>query len=319
MHKGKALRLLSAIVLSLIGILTVVVIGPEPSTREAELPNSLGFGFIVSGVATLFREWFVLKTETDESAEVIAAKTLDLMKDTPVGTKGLKMVTDERRGYSGYYSWPTVTEPQELFFAGRSVLNRINNDLLNLHFGNAEEVLARKLKDGSSITVLFLDPRSNLIERLADEEGQSKMELLSDIAFSVGVCSRLYPLLRNTQLRPSAELHIRVYDEVPNFAFHREDKKIIVGFYFATSIGSTSAAFETIDDETGKFFQGHFDTVCFRSKNSRLLEIAPQTMAARFNSNLYEILCSSLVKDLGKRRAEGLIAGAIDPTKDNGD
>ncbi len=319
MNRGKALRLLSAIVLSLIGILTVVVIGPEPSTREAELLNSLGFGFIVSGVATLFREWFVLKTETDESSDIIATKTVNLMRDTPIGTKGLKMVVEERRGYDGYYNWVTATGRQELFFAGRSVLHRIHSDLSLRKLGSAEEALAKKLEDNGCVHVLFLDPRSNLIERLAKEEGQTKKELLSDIAFSLGVTYRLYELLNDKKWKPPAELHIRVYDEVPNFAYHQEDSKILVGFYFAKAIGSTSAAFEVIDNDTCEFFRNHFETIFYRSNNTSLLDITPHAPTATFNGRFYKVLYKSLVQDLGKKRTDGLIAGIIDPSEDAGD
>ncbi len=318
MLKGKVFRFLSSTILALIGIVIVLVIGPEPSSPLGQLGNSLGFGFIISGMASVFRESFIIKTETDETADAIAKRTLEMMQETPVGTKGLRMVAEERRGFDGYYSWVTAMGHQELFFAGRSVLHRISSDLGLRELGCAEKALAKKLDDGCSVTILFLDPRSDLIERLAKEEGQTKRQLLSDIAFSLGVCSRLYELVKEKKWRPPAELHIRVYDEVPNFAFHQENEKFLVGFYFARAIGSTSAAFEVIDPETRKFFKDHFDTICFRANNAHLLEISPHTPIAAFNSRFFNVLYKSLVKDLGKSRTDGLVGGYIDPSRDDG-
>jgi hypothetical protein len=317
MNRGKALRYLSAVILALVGIIIVFLAGPDPSTPLRQLGSSLGFGFVISGIASIFRELFILKTETDETATTIANKTIELLDDHPIGTKGLKMVVEERRGYDGYYDWVTRTGRQELFFAGRSVLHRINRDLGIRKLGLAENALLKKLEDGSSVTILFLDPRSDLIERLANEEGQTKRQLLSDIAYSIGTTSRLYHLVKDKQWKPPAELHIRVYDEVPNFAYHQEDDKILVGFYFAKAIGSTSAAFEVIDDDTHKFFQDHFETICFRASNANLLEITPHGPSASFNNKFYKELYRSLVADLGKKRTDGLIAGTIDSSKDD--
>jgi Domain of unknown function (DUF5919) len=317
MLKGKVFRYLAAFILALIGIIIVLVVGPEPSTKFGQLWNSVGFGFIVSGVASVFRELFILKTETDETAETIANKTINLLDNHPIGTKGLKMAVKERRGYSGYYNWATTMGFQNLFFAGRSVLHRIDSDLKIRNLSSVEEALLKKLEAGSCVTILFLDPRSNLIERLAKEEGQTKRQLLSDIAFSIGATSRLFQLVKDKQWKPPTELDIRVYDEVPHFAYHQEDDKILVGFYFAESKGSKSAAFEVIDGDTRQFFENHFETICIRANDTSLLKITPHSLTASFNVNLYKELYKSLQNELGKRRTDGLIKGRIDTAEDD--
>ena len=311
MTKSKVFRFLTAFIFALIGTVMVMGIGLEPAGVVPRVISSLGFAFIISGISTVFRDLVILKPETDETSEMTARKTIELMQNQPINPRGLKMIVSKRRGYDGYYNWLTVTTAQELFFAGRAVLHRIQNDLDNRNVGTVEKILARKLEEGGNITILFLDPRSDIINRLAQEEGQSKKQLLSDIAFSLGVCSRLYKLIENRRWRPPTELHIRVYDEVPYFAYHKEDTKAIVGFYYAKSVGSTSAAFEVQDLETLKFFQGHFDIICDRAQKTNILEISTRQPVADFNGAFYVELYDSLVQNLGKKATDELVSGKL--------
>ena len=311
MTKSKVFRFLSAFIFGLIGTVMVMGVGLEPVGVVSQVISSLGFAFIISGISTIFRDLVILKPETDETSETTARKTVELLQSQPINPKGLKMIIAKRRGYDGYYNWLTVTSPQELFFAGRAVLHRIQNDLDNRNLGTVEKILLRKLEEGGNITILFLDPRSDIIDRLALEEGQSKKQLLSDIAFSLGVCARLYKTIDRRRWRPPTELHIRVYDEVPYFAYHKEDNKAIVGFYYAKSVGSTSAAFEVQDLETLKFFQSHFDIICDRAQKTNILEISTRQPVIDFNRAFYAQLYNSLVQNLGKRATDGLVSGKM--------
>ncbi len=311
MAKSKVFRFLSAFIFALAGTIMVMAVGLNPDEVVPQVISSLGFAFIISGTSTIFRDLFILKTETDETSEMTARKTIEFLQNQTVNPKGLKMIATKRRGYDGYYNWLTVTTAQELFFAGRAVLHRIQNDLDNRNVGSLEKILARKLEEGGNVTILFLDPRSDIINRLAQEEGQSKKQLLSDIAFSLGICSRLHRLIEGRRWRPPTELHIRVYDEVPYFAYHKEDNKAIVGFYYAKAIGSTSAAFEVQDLETLKFFQSHFDIICDRAQNTSILEITTRQPVAEFNSTFYVELYDSLVESLGRKATEDLVSGKV--------
>lgn|GEM_PF-1358652 len=311
MTKSKVFRFFSALIFLLAGMVMVLLVGLEPEGLTLRIVSSLGFAFIISGISTIFRDFFILKTETDETSEITARKTIELMQSQPIDPKGLKMIASKRRGYDGYYNWLTVTSPQELFFAGRAVLHRIQNDLDNRNIGPLEKILTRKMSEGGNITILFLDPRSDIIDRLASEEGQSKKQLLSDIAFSLGVCSRLNKLIHGKRWRPPTELHIRVYDEVPYFAYHKEDNIAIVGFYYAKSVGSTSAAFEIQDLETMKFFQSHFEIIYDRAQKTNILEVSTRQPIADFNSSFYLELYDSLVNNLGKKATDELISGKM--------
>lgn len=157
---------------------------------------------------------------------------------------GIRQLSEVRRNYSGYYQWVNEQRPQDLFFAGRSVLHRIDADIRARTGATAADVILRRLKEGSKIHILFLDPRIDIIARLADEEGQTLNAMLGDIDTSLKICRSLAELLeaQYKDLPPGAELSVRVYDRVPYFAYHKQDREVIVGFYFDSAKGSTLAA-----------------------------------------------------------------------------
>jgi hypothetical protein len=125
------------------------------------------------------------------SLEQIAIKSAkavhQLFHDNPPLMTGLRFVCEARRDYSGYYDWVNERRSQELFFAGRSVLHRIDADIRKRTQARAEDILIRRLIEGSKIKVLFLDPRTSILERLSREEGQRVRDMLADIATSLGV------------------------------------------------------------------------------------------------------------------------------------
>lgn len=68
-----------------------------------------------------------------------------LFSESPPGMTGIKLLSEVRRGFGGYYAWVNHQKPQELFFAGRSVLHRIDADIRSKTDGSAENVLFRRL------------------------------------------------------------------------------------------------------------------------------------------------------------------------------
>src|SRR5262249_24088383 len=163
---------------------------------------------------------------------------------------------------------------QELFFAGRSVLHRIDADIRARTGGSAEEILLRRLKENSKIRILFLDPRTDILNRLAKEEGQTLQAMLGDIATSIGICRRLFDLVLQDfpALQHGAELTIRIYDRVPYFAYHKQDDDVVVGFYFLSTKGSSSAAYEIIDEQTKQVFGDHFIHIMYEAATTTLVE-----------------------------------------------
>ena len=73
-------------------------------------------------------------------------------------------------------------------------------------------------------------------------------------------------------LPPGAELSVRVYDRVPYFAYHKQDSEVIVGFYFDSAKGSTSAAYELVDDETRNTFEEHFRRIRSEAAKNTIVE-----------------------------------------------
>lgn len=286
----------------------LVLLGGEG--RTGQLVNSLGLSLIVAGIVNGFRELAIARYEAADTAEAIATRLHEkLVQSPPVLGGGLRMASPVRRGYAGYYGWAIAREPRELFFAGRSVLHRIDADFRTKGLRSAEEVLLRTLQDGSVVRILFLDPRSDLISRLAEEERQSREAMLSDIATSLGICRRLSKLIEanSASVPTSAQLDIRVYDEVPYFAYHRDDEHVIVGFYFVTALGSASAAFEVSEPQTRGFFEGHFTSIFGRAIDRIILVKSATRHSADFNTVLFEELCEKIAAELGQQRTNQLL------------
>jgi len=244
-------------------------------------------------------------------ADHTAKEVHDLFCERPPGMTGIRLLSDVRRNFSEYYNWVNEQKPQELFFAGRSVLHRIDADIRTRTETSAEHVIFRRLKEGSKIKILFLDPRTNILDRLAKEEGQTLQAMLGDIATSIGICRRLFDLLQQnySELPPSAELTIRVYDRVPYFAYHRQDNQAIVGFYFLSTKGSSSSAYELVDEVTKQVFGDHFVGIMSEAATNTMVEFDGARGRPNYNQELFQELCDCLhlPEHLGKERTDELV------------
>jgi hypothetical protein len=272
----------------------------------------------------LFDEW---KSELSRQLEVTIPQVSDiatttansahkLFSEKPPQMTGLRLLDKTRRNSAVYYSWVITQQPQELFFAGRSILHRIDADVRARTETSAEEVLFRRLKEGSKITILFLDPRITILNRLAEEEGEPKPSLLGNVAVSVGICKRLYDLINADRhlLPTSAQLTIRIYDQTPYFAYHKQDDQVVVGFYFLSMQGSSSAAYEVIDETTKLTFRDHFVQIGSKAVVNSVLEFDGARGVGNFNLALYEELHSFFKKELGDR-AEDFLNGSTSPAR----
>jgi hypothetical protein len=314
MSGNRILRLVFSLSMLPTGAVFVLV---ASTSRLGTLVSGVGLSLIVAGIVSAFREVAILRLESEETAEDISNRLIDKLAQTlPQSANGLRMVSAVRRGYDGYYTWTLAQSPQELFFAGRSVLHRMDNDFHSRGLPAVEQILERKLREGSSVIVLFLDPRSALIPQLAREEAQEPAEMLADIAKSLGICERLYKLIVSKPLPPTARLHIRVYDEVPYFSYHRETAdrdhdRMIVGFYFTSALGSASAAFEAQDQQTRNFFEGHFMWLYEHASDKGLLEVDGSRRGSPvFNQPLYDSLVAYLEEELGRDRCHQHLSSA---------
>ncbi len=233
----------------------------------------------------------------------IAKEVYRLFAERPPRMTGLRKLTDYRRSFERYYDWVNQQSPQDLFFAGRSVLHRMDADIRARTAGAeakkgiaAADILLRRLREGSKIKILFLDPRTSISARLAEEEGQTPADMLGDIKTSLGICCTLGDLLssHSSEFPPGAELSIRVYDRIPYFAYHKQDSEVIVGFYFDSFRGSTSAAYELIDDETKKVFEEHFIRIWGEAGRNTVVAFNSARGKPNINRRLVEELQNSI-------------------------
>ncbi|MGD0073251.1 MAG: hypothetical protein ABSD31_02800 [Candidatus Binataceae bacterium] len=246
----------------------------------------------------------------DDIASRTANGVHELFCQRPPGLTGMRLGTAVRRNFEGYSNWITQTKPQELFFAGRSVLHRIDAHIRSRTASCAEDILLRRLKEGSQIKVLFLDPRTGIVERIAAEEGQTLQAMLGDVTRSLGICLRLDSLLQTefAALPANAELSIRVYDRIPYFAYHKQGDDVLVGFYFLSYKGSTSAAYELVDDVTKEVFGDHFAKIHSETTASSLVEFEGARGRPAFNGRLVAELRHCLSEKLGTDKVDELLS-----------
>ena len=318
MPGSRSWRILFSIVLILSGAVLVLLSPPGTGTAGTLLLN-LGLAMIVAGVVSTFHESIIQRNQAEETALVVANRVHRQFQEYPLGASGIRLISPVRKGCDRYYSWAIANNRQDMFFAGRAVLQRINFDFQTRGLGTAEEVIMRRLLGGANIRLMFLDPRSDLIPRLAREEGQSPTELLSDIATSIGICHRLYWLLQNPAQRRSfpgtAHLEVRLYDETPYFAYHQVDDEVIIGFYFSSALGSASAAYEVVDVQTKRFFESHFLSIFDRARNTVLLERRFDRARPDFGTPLLQELRTTFINTLGENRTDELISWETFPEK----
>jgi hypothetical protein len=301
-QSGKPVRLMIAAVFIIAGAL---ISDLNVSGFWKPLILNLGLSFIVAGVVSFFHT-AILRMESEESGEVIADCVQErLHRHLPL-TRGIRIVSNVRKGNDAYYAWVNASDNPDLFFAGRSVLHRIDFDIRRRSRISAEKAIANRLRAGATIRILFLDPRSVMIDRLAEESGQGRDAMLSDMAYSLGICRRLYEdHLKHHHFSSHAHLEIRVYDEIPYFAYHKQNDKVFVGFYFTTALGQDSPAFEVLDPETQKLFADHFATVF--GNGFRLLELIPHRKEPYLDEKLMDEMTEVFVRELGEEQVSRLM------------
>jgi hypothetical protein len=307
MSTNETIRVLFSVCLIPLGAVMILLHTESPA---GTLLSHIGFAFIVAGVLSAFHEAVLRRFEQGEAASAVAEEVHSRLRMGPLSATGIRLVSPIRKGYAGYYQWVMSTGQEDMFFAGRSVLHRIDADFRARGIGNAESILARRLADGAKIKILLVDPRSEIIPRLAKEEGQTPQKLLSDVAISLGVCVRLHELLKiNKSIRADARLDIRVFDQIPYFAYHSVGDQVILGFYFSSSLGYQSAAYEIVDSQTKEFFAEHFRSILSRASDTYVLRINPHSGHPELNESLIADLRVHIAKQVGDAPTTRLMNG----------
>lgn len=296
--RASALRVAFSLVMLLAGALTVSL------TKDLRgfwvLLQQIGLAFIVAGVVSLFNE-LVLERWRKKPVDTSAAGTMP--------RSGMTMISYPRQGFWRYHTWYLNTAPQELFFAGRSVLHRIQADFRTRVMPSVEDALLRKLREGSKIKILFCNPTWTLIPQLAEAEAQPERGLLSDLATSLGIVQKLWGKLQSETL--PGELEIRLYEELTQYAYHwtqnlqTGEKEMLVGFYFARLLGCKSPLFEVNDESVQSEFQNHFGNVFAKAK--KLLDYPRSGQGKEFDLQLFEAVTTHLAQKLGAAEVQRLM------------
>lgn len=301
-----ALALVSLGLLLLV-VLALVHVGPDLAEAIKTAINA----FLITGVIAFIFE-YTLHTRFAQLYEEKVDNLYVKMKTDLPREKGIRMVEESQSRYDGYRTWATVEgKRQNLFFSGRSGLSLLDQELQRFFNRRMEDVLLEKLNDGSRIKILFLDPRSDLPKRLAKEERQSLRKMLGNIAISLGIVERIRTKMKRQDFtNQDARLHIGVYDKIAHFSYHKDDEKMIIGFYLATDIGFHTAAFEIYDDEIAGQFTSYVGHLYNQSLDSFLVRCPAYPC---FNKDLFEALRDDLINqidpDTGQRVFE---AGEVD-------
>lgn len=290
------IRLLCSVVVFLIGLVLTLL-------DSRALIQHVGLAFMVAGLVSTFHEVVLRRLEGDEAAGLIAERVRLVLRDTPLQESGIRLVADRRTDFHEYLTWATHPAEQKLFFAGRSVLHRLDGELRKRRLQPADRVIARRVLEGADIRILLLDPRSELVPGLAHEEGQSAEQLLRDIDTSLEICGKIHHALDGKQIPAKAHLEIKVFDQVPYFAYHQVDDKVIIGFYFASSLGHSSPAYEVIDARTKEYFGAHFLTLFAAPATSTVLRIDPHRRVSELEADLLGELRKAIAERRGHARA----------------
>jgi len=254
-----------------------------------------------------------LRAEAEKNLLDQICLELDARIPKSMSASGLRLLKGHRRGRDDFYYWAVETGAEDLFFAGRSVLHRIDYDLQFRRVGSAEDAIMRRLSDGCSITILFLDPRIDILRRLADEEEEDVHSLLENIARSLGTCFRLAESLKQGDLKNNTKgkLLVGVYDHSPYFSYHKDGDRVIVGFYFLTMRGGDSEAYEVEGEDAKKRFESHFTHILLDKKRlATLMEVDGIQGRQTINHGLFTELRTYLDGQLGAGRVGELMKGA---------
>jgi hypothetical protein len=299
--KNSYLRSAFSIVMILVGALAVALT-QDSTGRGPVIIQQMGLAFMIAGVASLFSEFVIERWKPDQSLVL-----LEMIRRFQ--GSGMRMVCFPRKGYWRYHTWFLVNDPQEAFFAGRSVLHRIQADFKIRNLPSVEDSFIRKLQEGSKIRILFCDPTWELVPQLALAESQSEKKLLSDLATSLSIVYKLWENLHGQNLK--GEIEIRVYRELVQYAYHytrnlqTNDSDMLVGFYFAQKLGCRSPLFEVVDESIQTEFKDHFANVFARAMV--LLEYPSFGQGKRLDEQFMLQCKGYLLKQLGEDTVRSLM------------
>jgi hypothetical protein len=275
------LRISMAFILLVLGALFVSFTSADNISGKWFVLQQFGIAIMVAGAVSLLTEIMIeIRPPFGPSPDYLHAS-------------GIQMLANKRQGDDRYHTWVITRAPQDLFFAGRSVLHRIQIDFKDRHLTPVEDILVRKISEGSTIKILFCNPLWNFIPDIAAAEGQTLAKIFDDFSKTIEIVKRISDKLLGTPVKYSGEIDIRIYEELFQYAYHRTEnyetteKKMYLGLYFARRQGCHSPLFEVFDSSIQTVFEHHFDDIF--AKSTQLLFYPKHGLGASFNDNYYDL------------------------------
>jgi hypothetical protein len=279
---NKKLKFLSPFIIISAGIIfTLVPFSLEQSSIYKQIVLAIGLSTIVSGIVKLIHEFVNAGIESEEIAErtvskaarsgpladFVAERTYSRLKDQLQSmAPGIVELSAHREDYPVYKEIWLSEEKQEIKILGRSVIDKIHQDLNQFVKKSAAWGIKNKLVRGSKITIILLDPRSPLVRQIADGEGRLPADILRDLKKSIRICTELYKELLNVTFSPGSTrwaLKIKFIDQIQYITYtdisHPDPSldRTIIGFYL-NQIGFKQPSFRVVDRKIKTYFDDYF-------------------------------------------------------------
>jgi len=279
---NKKLKFLSPFIIISVGVIfTLIPFSLTESSIYKQIVLAIGLSTIVSGIVKLIHEFINAGIESEEIAErtitkasrsesladFVADRTSSRLKDLFQSmTPGIIELATHREDYPIYKEIWLSEEKQEIKILGRSVIDKIHQDLNQFVKKSAVWGIRNKLIRGSKITIILLDPRSPLVRQIAEGEGRMVTDIIRDLKKSIRICADLYRELQNVTFSPGSTrwaLKIKFIDQIQYITYTditNPDPSLdrtIIGFYL-NQIGFKQPSFRVVDRKMKTYFDDYF-------------------------------------------------------------
>ena len=279
---NRKLKFLSPFIIIAAGIIfTLVPFSLAEASIYKQIVLAIGLSTIVSGIVKLIHEFINSGIETEEIAErteervsqsgpladLVAERTyLRVREQLQAMTPGIVELSPHREDYPVYREIWLSDQKQEIKVLGRSVIDKIHQDLGQFEKRSAAWGIRNKLLLGSKISIILLDPRSPLVRQIAEGEGRIATDILRDLKKSIRICTELYRELQDVTFTPGSTrwaLKIRFIDQIQYITYTDISNpdpsldKTIIGFYL-NQIGFKQPSFRVVDRKMKVYFDDYF-------------------------------------------------------------
>jgi hypothetical protein len=304
-------NLLSMLMIAL-GVIFVLATAGAGGQRT-KVWEDLGLALSIAGVVSFFQEAILSRFSKEDGLKLELERVRksfseDIQKiANSLNGPRIEMLAEQRNGYAGYHRWVLERAPQQLFFAGHSVLHHIQADFKALKLKDVEDAIAEKMSSGSKARFLFLDPTWDLFKRVAESENQTVSKMARDLRVSLEICKRLSDKLKAKDIQ--GEIEVKVCRELVQYAFQHticsanHFEEMLVGFYFAGILGTQSPLLTVENRSMRDIFSKHFVNIFDRASSRQVLYYSRDGVGI-FNEVLYSE-CLARIAELENHSRHG--------------